>query len=75
MLRTGYEVLLRLGISEAARLLDPQNFVRVHRSTIVNVRDIDLVRRDEMGRLRLHLSGRKDQLIVSKPFERQFRAR
>jgi DNA-binding LytR/AlgR family response regulator len=74
LLRTGDEALLRLGISEAARLLDPQNFVRVHRSTIVNMRDIALVRRDEMGRLRLHLSGRKDRLIVSKPFERQFRA-
>jgi len=40
-LRTGQEsYLMREGISRIAEKLDPQHFVRIHRSTIVNVRSI-----------------------------------
>lgn len=68
------EALVRTGISQLEPMLDARNFVRVHRSTIVNVRHIELIRRDEMGRLRIHLSSRPERLIISKPFEARFKA-
>jgi len=73
MLRDG-EALVRVGISELETLLDERIFLRIHRSTIVNVRHIQLVRRDEFGRLRIHLSNRPEKLSISKPFESRFKA-
>jgi DNA-binding LytR/AlgR family response regulator len=67
------EALVRIGISQLEEMLDERHFLRVHRSTIVNVHHIQLVRRDEMGRLRVHLNGRPERLNVSKPFEPQFK--
>lgn len=67
------EALLKQGISEVARSLNERYFVRIHRSTIVNVRHIDFVRRDEFGRMRVHFAHRREKPIVSRPFEMHFR--
>lgn len=69
----GGQVLLRKGITEIEALLDSAKFVRVHRGTIVNVARVDFLRRDEMGRLRIHLKKRSDSLIVSRSFEQVFK--
>jgi DNA-binding LytR/AlgR family response regulator len=66
--------LVRQGITQMEAMLDPDAFARVHRSTVVNLKHVDLARRDEMGRLRLHLVGRSETLLVSRPFEHMFRA-
>ncbi len=66
-------VLIRYGISEVEAKLDSGTFLRIHRSTIVNAKRIDFLRRDEMGRLRLHMRGRPEGLIVSRTFENVFK--
>ncbi|MFS2035553.1 LytR/AlgR family response regulator transcription factor [Polaromonas sp. CT11-55] len=67
------QVLVRHGIGDVAANLDEALFKRVHRSTIVNIKRVDFMRRDEMGRFRVHLKDRPETLVVSKPFEQQFK--
>ena len=66
-------VLMRDGITDIEAKLDASIFMRIHRSTIVNVKRIDFLRRDEMGRLRIHMKGRPEGLIVSRTFEYVFK--
>lgn len=66
-------VLMRYGISDVEAKLDTSIFMRIHRSTIVNIKRIDFLRRDEMGRLRIHMKGRPEGLIVSRTFEHVFK--
>lgn len=72
VLATG-QVLMRHGISDVEASLDETLFKKVHRSTIVNMTRVEFMRRDEMGRFRVHIKGRPETLIVSKPFEQQFK--
>lgn len=67
------QVMMRSGISDIEASLDETVFKRVHRSTIVNMRRVEFMRRDEMGRFRVHIKGRPETLLVSKPFEHQFK--
>lgn len=67
------QALMRFGISDVEAKLDMSSFVRIHRSTIVNIKRIDFLRRDEMGRLRVHMKGRTESLIVSRTFENTFK--
>lgn len=66
-------VLLRHGISEVESKIDMNAFMRIHRSTIVQIKFIDFIRRDEMGRLRVHMKGRAESLVVSRSFEHIFK--
>ena len=70
---TDGHVLMRYGITEIEAKLDMSAFLRIHRSTIVNLKRIDFLRRDEMGRLRIHMKGRPEGLIVSRTFEYVFK--
>lgn len=47
--------LVRLGISELAEKLDPNRFVRIHRSLLVNLDFVESMRADEQAQLHLHL--------------------
>ncbi|MDB5999892.1 MAG: DNA-binding response regulator [Rhizobacter sp.] len=67
------DALVRTGISELQKRLNPAFFVRIHRSVIVNLRFVDSAKRDALGRLRVHLRGRPESLTVSKPYEHVFR--
>jgi DNA-binding LytR/AlgR family response regulator len=67
------QLLMRHGISEVEEMLDMRAFIRIHRSTIVQIRYVDFIRRDEMGRLRVHMKGRPDGLVVSRSFEQSFK--
>ena len=69
----GGQVLMRTGISDLEATLDETLFKRVHRSTIVNMKRVEFMRRDEMGRFRIHLKDRPETLVVSKLFEHQFK--
>jgi DNA-binding LytR/AlgR family response regulator len=68
------EALLRKPIRELLEVLDPAIFRQVHRSTIVNVKAIASVARDESGRGVLRLRTRPETLAVSQPFMALFRA-
>jgi DNA-binding LytR/AlgR family response regulator len=70
----GAEHLIRTTIQELAQALDPQVFVQVHRSTIVNLRHLAGTRRDEASRLFLRIKGHAAELPVSRAYVHLFRA-
>lgn len=67
------ESLLRKPIRELLEALDPATFKQIHRSTIVNMKAVASVVRDESGRGALRLKNRPEILTVSQPFMTLFR--
>ncbi|MBK0055206.1 LytTR family DNA-binding domain-containing protein [Stenotrophomonas sp. S39] len=67
------ESLLRTPLRELLEVLDPQHFRQVHRSTIVNMKAVAAVSRDDTGRGVLRLRQRPETLVVSQPFMSLFR--
>jgi DNA-binding LytR/AlgR family response regulator len=67
------EALLRKPIRELLDVLDPAIFKQIHRSTIVNLRAIASITRDEAGRGVVRLKTRPETLSVSQPFMSLFR--
>jgi DNA-binding LytR/AlgR family response regulator len=67
------EALLRKPIRELLEVLDPASFKQIHRSTIVNLKAIASIARDEMGRGVVRLKTRPETLAVSQPFMSLFR--
>ncbi|HUL56804.1 MAG TPA: LytTR family DNA-binding domain-containing protein [Usitatibacter sp.] len=67
------EALIRKSIRELLDVLDPARFKQVHRATIVNLRAIAGVTRDETGRGTIRLKGRPETLAVSLTFMPLFR--
>jgi DNA-binding LytR/AlgR family response regulator len=68
------EHLIRTTISELAAQLDPDRFVQVHRSTIVNLDHLAGTRRDELSRLYLRVRGHAGELPVSRAYVHLFKA-
>jgi DNA-binding LytR/AlgR family response regulator len=67
------EALIRKPIRELLDLLDPSLFKQIHRSTIVNLKAIAAISRDESGRGTLRLKNRAETLPVSLTFMPLFR--
>ncbi|WP_449465674.1 LytR/AlgR family response regulator transcription factor [Stenotrophomonas humi] len=67
------ELLLRSSLRELAAALDPNCFRQVHRGTIVNMKAVASVCREETGRGVLRLKQRSETLVVSQPFMSLFR--
>lgn len=67
------EALLRKPIRELLDVLDPASFKQIHRSTIVNLKAIAAVIRDDSGKGTLRLKHRPETLTVSQPFMALFR--
>lgn len=70
----GAEHLIRTPIQELAAQLDPEVFVQVHRSTIVNLAHLAGTRRDETSRLFLRIKGHPHELPVSRAYVHLFKA-
>jgi len=68
------EALLRKPIRELLDLLDPAVFKQIHRSTIVNLKAIASITRDETGRGTVKLKKRQETLTVSQAFMPLFRS-
>ena len=62
------EALIRKPIRELLDVLDPAHFKQIHRSTIVNMKAIAAVTRDESGRGTIRLKTRSETLPVSLTF-------
>jgi DNA-binding LytR/AlgR family response regulator len=58
--------VVRTPLAELAQQLDPETFVQVHRSVVVNLRAIRQVLRKENDTAEIHLHGRPDVLPVSR---------
>ncbi len=67
------EALLRTPIRELLSVLDPTKFKQIHRSTIVNLKAIAGIVRDDSGRGTVRLKSRPETLTVSAPFMALFR--
>ena len=67
------EALLRTPIRELLTVLDPTTFKQIHRSTIVNLKAIAGIVRDDSGRGTVRLKSRPETLSVSAPFMTLFR--
>lgn len=66
------EALIRKPIRELAEELDPDVFVQVSRSAIVNLHRIEHIYRGE-GVMEIQLKGRREKLTVSAGFQAAFR--
>ncbi len=64
---------IRTPLKDLIGQLDPDVFWQVHRGAIVRVAAIRAVRRDEDGRLRIHLTGSAETVPVSAAFQDRFR--
>jgi DNA-binding LytR/AlgR family response regulator len=69
----GGEALIRKTIRELADELDPEVFVQVHRSSIVNLRHVAQVVRGANETADVHLRGRPEVLPVSRSYLHVFR--
>jgi DNA-binding LytR/AlgR family response regulator len=67
------EALLRKPIKDLLAVLDPDRFKQVHRATIVNLRAIASVTRDDTGKGLIRLRNRSETLTVSQAFMGLFR--
>jgi DNA-binding LytR/AlgR family response regulator len=67
------EALLRTPIRELLDVLDPAVFKQIHRGTVVNMKAIAAVTRDDTGKGTVRLRGRPETLSVSQPFMTLFR--
>jgi DNA-binding LytR/AlgR family response regulator len=67
------DALIRVPLSELLESLDGDQFWRIHRSTVVNIRAIDNVTRIGLERMTVQIRGRKEALEVSRIHQSQFR--
>lgn len=68
------EALIRKPIKELLDVLDPAAFKQIHRSTIVNMKAIASIARDDSGRGTIRLKNRPETLAVSITFMPLFRS-
>ena len=73
VMTTEGEALLRTPIRELLSVLDTDTFKQIHRSTIVNLKAIASIVRDDTGRGIVRLKNRPETLTVSQPFMHLFR--
>ena len=69
----GSDALIHMTVRDLLEQLDPQMFWQIHRSTIVNVQEIDNVGRDASGHVIVKMKKRDETLRVSQPFAYRFR--
>jgi DNA-binding LytR/AlgR family response regulator len=67
------EVLIRKPIKALIQELDPAMFRQIHRSTVVNVREVKALERNDSGHGVIHLKSRPETLAVSDAFMPLFR--
>ena len=65
--------VIRMSLKELGQRLDPESFAQIHRGTIVNLRAIERLDRDMLGRALIHLKGHADVLTVSRAYLARFR--
>ena len=66
------EKLLRTSVAELESELDPAQFKRIHRSTLVNLRHVHATRRDESGRMWVRIKEQTRELPVSRAYHGVF---
>ena len=67
------DALIRTPIKEILEGIDADLYWQIHRATIVNARAIEAVTRDFRGQATVKVKGRKENLVVSRPFSHLFK--
>ena len=67
------ELLLRTPLKDLVTQLDAEEFWQVHRSTVVNAKQIVLAHHDLLGKTSLILRDRKEKVAVSRSYAHLFR--
>jgi DNA-binding LytR/AlgR family response regulator len=67
------ESLIKKSIRQLATELDPEQFWRIHRGTIINVNFIDRINRSFAGRLTVKLENLPEALTVSRSYSHLFK--
>jgi DNA-binding LytR/AlgR family response regulator len=62
-----------MSLKDLVAQLDPQHFVQVHRSVVVNLRSVSHVTRGENETADIHLKGRPELLPVSRSYLHLFK--
>jgi DNA-binding LytR/AlgR family response regulator len=65
--------LIRTPLKELLDQLNPQLFAQIHRGVIVNLRAVERIERDMLGRSRLYLRDHADVLTISRSFVDRFK--
>ena len=65
--------VIRTPLKELMQRLDAGQFAQIHRSTIVNLKAIERLERDVLGRSLIHLKNHSDVLTVSRAYLPQFK--
>ncbi len=73
VIATDGRALIRQSLRELMTQLDPERFVQIHRSTVVNLDHVESAHRDEQGRVTLRLRGRDERPAVSRVYAELFR--
>lgn len=68
-----FDALIRTPIKELLDSIDTEKYWQIHRSTIVNASAIESVSRDFRGQASVKVKGRKENLVVSRPFSHLFK--
>ena len=69
---SGGEKLLRISLAELETELDPRQFQRIHRSTMVNLAHVHSTRRDDSGRMFVRFKQHPRELTVSRAYHAVF---
>lgn len=67
------EAFIRKPLKELMDELDPDLFWQIHRGTLVNIRAIDTVMREEIEKMSVTLKGSTEKLEVSRAHQSQFK--
>jgi DNA-binding LytR/AlgR family response regulator len=67
------EAFIRKPLKELMSELDPDLFWQIHRGTLVNIRAIDSVVREEIEKMSVILKGSAEKLEVSRAHQSQFK--
>jgi len=67
------ELLIRTSLRDLSAQLDPARFWQVHRSTVVNVDQVESASVSALGKMTLRLRGHSGALAVSKQYAHLFR--
>lgn len=66
-------LLIRTPLRELMPRLDPQQFIQIHRGTVVRTTLINKVVREDSGRIHLQLKGHGERLTVSRNYAHLFK--
>ena len=73
VIRNG-EALIRKPLKEILDETDPEQFWQIHRATIINIRAVENVARDALGKLVVSLKGHPERLEVSRGYAQRFKS-